>query len=494
MRVLRPILLFVLPAFLIPEIQAAECNYWPIKVEQSDPGAASGRTSTSTQAFGPLLFSAKDAQGGVADGFRPFFVARKSPDGKQQETNFLYPLLINRRYGGENHWSFLELINSSKPSDPAAPGIRSFDVWPFYFSRQTGEPDTSYRAVFPLQGHIVHRLGYDRLDWALFPIYARFERHGVATTSMFWPIFKDIEGDGNHGFAVWPLIGHRVKEGVSRDDFALWPLLYRRESRLGTPEASSSIGVLPFYARDLAPGSRSETFLWPFFGYTHRTAPYRYDEARWLWPFLVQGSGDSRLVNRWAPFYTHSNIKGNDKRWVLWPVFRQQAWTDGGIAQTKTQVLYFVYWSLRQERAGGATPASPAAEKTHLWPLYSYWNNGAGSRQLQLVSPLEVFFQANESVRLSYSPLFALFRYERSGAGEVRSSLLWNAISWRRSPGQREFHLGPLFSVDVADDRRRVAVGCGLISFRRQPGGPWRLRLFDFSDKADKPPQSTVSK
>lgn len=222
--------------------------------------------------------------------------------------------------------------------------------------------------------------------------------------------------------------------------------------------------MLPFYTRDTAPGYVSENYAWPFFGYTHRTDPYRYDERRYFWPFLVQGRGDQRRVNRWGPFYTHSVIKGYDKTWFAWPLFRHARWTDNGIAQEQNQVLWFLYWSLTQRST--TNPAAAPAHKTHLWPLFSSWDNGAGQRQLQVLSPFEVFFPTNEPVRQLWSPLTAIYRYDQRAPGDTRGSILFSLVSWKNSPTGREFHLGPL-------------------AWSRAPGtGPWKFSLFDFSPKA----------
>jgi hypothetical protein len=102
------------------------------------------------------------------------------------------------------------------------------------------------------------------------------------------------------------------------------------------------------------------------------------------------------------------------------------------------------------------------------------------------LSPLEVFFQDNEPVRLAYSPLFAVWRYERFAPGDTQVSLLWNAVTWRRSPEGREFHLGPLFSVESGFGHRKVALLNGLIGLKRDAsGGNWRLFHFEFSSKRD---------
>jgi hypothetical protein len=464
---------------------AAERNFWPFKVEQTATDNAGSGAVTAWQGGGPLFFGRLLPEGGSAGGFRPFYVCQKSPDGRTTESDFLYPLLIHRENELDHRWSLLSLVNFAGPKDPAAPGVRHFDAWPIYFSRDTGDPATSYHAVFPLHGTVLDRFSNDRVTWTLFPLYGCFDHHGGTTTTAPWPIVKIITGGGQHGFALWPLFGWRAKAGVDREQYYLWPLIYKNEAKLGTPTPEVELGVLPFYARDQEAGALSETYLWPFFGYTHRTAPYRYDETRWFWPLLVQGRGDDRRINRWAPFYTHSTIKGDDKHWVLWPLFREEKWNDGGLAQTKTQFLYFLYWSLQQRSA--AHPALASAQKTHLWPLLSYWDDGAGRRQFQVLSPLEVFFPYNEPVRLAYSPLFALYRYDQRAPDDVRGSLLWDAITWRRSPELREFHLGPLLSVESGPGGRRVALGCGLLGLKRGPAErAWRLFLFDF------PPKSTT--
>jgi hypothetical protein len=82
--------------------------------------------------------------------------------------------------------------------------------------------------------------------------------------------------------------------------------------------------------------------------------------------------------------------------------------------------------------------------KRHLWPLFSQWDNGAGQRQFQLLSPLEVFFPNSDPIRQVYTPLFALYRYDQRAPGDTRHSFLWSLISWRNSPEEKEFHLGPL--------------------------------------------------
>ncbi len=473
-------------------IQAAERedNLWPISVRHAD---ATGQVTDWTGA-GPLLFGKMMPAGGSVSGLRPLWVMRHDEHGQFRAGYFLYPLFSYRVDENTYQWSLFELVRrTDRRASAGAPQSvfeprGEFEIWPFWFSRQTGDPELSYRALFPVAGTIKNKLGFERASWVLFPLYTQSEKRGATTTAVPWPFVRITRGTA-HGFGLWPLFEHREQPGAWRREYYLWPLGYNNttypqlDAAPGTPP-KRAIGALPFYARHTGPGYIDENFGWPFFGYTDRTEPTRYHETRYFWPFLVQGRGDNRYVNRWGPFYTHSVVKGYDKTWYAWPVVRHAEWQDRGLAMTKTQVLYFLYWS--EEQRSVTRPSAPAATLTHFWPLYSRWDNGAGRRQFQLFSPLEVFFPGNEKIRAAWSPLFALARHEETAPGEARTSLLWNAITWQRDDAahRREFHVGPLFSSSTQGGEKRVALGNGLVAFRRTPGTGWKIVWLDFPAKS----------
>ncbi|HVS53207.1 MAG TPA: hypothetical protein VHD62_12700 [Opitutaceae bacterium] len=470
-----------------------ERNGWPFVVARTD--AENRRESWS--AAGPFLFDQPTVDGGRVGGFRPFWVEAHDARGDFRSAFFLYPLFSYREDENTRQWNVFELIRrtSRKEAAGATPSLfgarDDFEVWPFWFSRQTGDPALSYRGLFPIAGTVRNKLGLERATWLAFPLYAQTEKRGAITTSFPWPFVRVTRGAAR-GFGLWPLYTREERPGVSREEYFLWPLGYNRtlepapDAPAGT-EARRDFGALPFYARSTGPGYRDENFLWPFFGYTDRTAPARYHETRYFWPLLVQGRGDGRIVDRWAPFYTHSVIKGYDKTWLAWPLVRRAEWTEPerDLAHTKTQLLYFLYWSERQRSA--TRPNAPAAELTHVWPLFSAWDNGAGRRQVQVLSPLEVFFPGNEKVRQTWTPFFALVRYDQRAPGEVRASLLWDAVTWERhdADAHREFHVGPLLSVVAQGEAKRVAIGRGLFGFERAAAaGRWRMFWLDFRPKS----------
>jgi hypothetical protein len=454
-------------------LQGEEENLWPFYVRRPAGGGE------SAQAIGPLFFR-QNSPAAAWHGLRPLYMDVTA--GGVNEGSFLYPFFTWRQQEDYRTFSFFQLVNLRTDETGEGPADRRFDVWPFWFSRNNGDPDDSYRALFPLAGTIKHRFGKDRISFVAFPLYGHTEKNGREITHAPWPFLRFIGGDGYHGFEFWPLFGRSTHDGDYDRRFWLWPLFYRSASKLSDPVPEVKIGALPFYSRDTAPGYINENYLWPFFGYSDRTAPYRYHETRYFWPFLVQGEGDARIVNRWAPFYSHSEIKGTEKTWFLWPLYRNQRWQSEGLAQDKTQFLFFLYWSLQQRSPDN--PALASAHKTHLWPLYSAWDNGAGSRQVQALSPFEIFFPNNATVRRLWTPLFALYRYERQPDTTVRHSWLWDAVTWRRGPAEREFHLALLGGYSSNATKQRVSLGGGLLGWQRPTGGRWRFFLFDFPSKA----------
>lgn len=466
-----------------------EDNLWPASVSHVDP---QGRPS-KWNAVGPFLFGKATPDGGRVTGLRPFWVQEQDKNGSLKTGYFLYPLFTYATDEETYRWNVFELIRGADVRHDAKGPIsqfsnrRDFEIFPIWFSRQTGNPETSYRALFPITGTIKNRLGMERASWFAFPIHIQTEKKGVKTDTLLWPIIRVTSGEA-HGFGVWPLYETRERPGRWSQQTYLWPLGYNykasppTDAPAGTPP-THDVGVLPFYARHTGAGVRDETYLWPFFGYSDRTQPKVYHETRYLWPFFVQGRGDNRYVNRWGPFYTHSVVKGYDKTWFAWPVLRNAHWTEQELAIEKTQLLYFLYWS--EEQRSIRHPEKPKAVLTHVWPLFSRWDNGAGRKQFQLFSPFEVFF-SSEKVRNAWTPFFAVAKFEQTAPGETRTSLLWNAITWRRSDTaqQREFHLGPLVSVSSQAEERRIALIRGLVAWRRSADGHWQTLWLDFPSHA----------
>ncbi len=418
----------------------------------------------------------------MAWSIRPFFVRLQSDEPDKLRRSFLYPFANYEGTPSGRHFDLFNLVRLGAMDAGADRESRYTEVWPFYFARRDPREGRSYRALFPIAGTIRNRFFYEEINFLAFPLYLITSSREEVTTSAPWPFVRWRTGPDTRGFALWPLFGAFEREERYRHRYALWPLIYDYRDYPAGPDTAPyhRLGVLPFYARETAPGMRSKTFLWPFFGYTREWDPRpEYRERRLFWPFVVQGRGEERHLERWWPLYSYRRGKDFERRWLLWPLYRSQQTHARGITADRRQILYFLYWDERQ------TPIAPdaadfRARRTHLWPLFSYWNDGRESRQFQALSPMEVFFPWNELVREKYSPLFALYRYDARPGGDVHHSILFNLITLQRGPDSRHTQIGPIIEFGREGYNRYLHVLKGLVGYeRRREGTEWRFLWMD---------------
>lgn len=430
----RIVLGSVLGVLSIGSLNAEVSNWWPFLTtgDADDYGRPA-----STTLMGPL-FECKDSPEADILSLRPFWTQFDIDHSDDAHYHLLYPLANYYDYGDHWHWHSFNLIRGSENEHT---GESSLEVIPFYFSQQTGDPETSYRALWPLYGTLKSFFGRDRIDFALWPLYIRTQKADEVRFSTPWPFVQTLTGPESSGFGLWPFYGHFQRNNDYDHTWAAWPLYYDLTDRLDQPSPYERFGVLPFYTRERGDGLISKTFAWPFFGYTRESEPRpKYRENRYFWPFLVQGRGEEQYKNRWMPFYTHERKGNAEKWWYLWPILKRETSQLGYIERQRTQVLYFLYRDDLQRGADGFS-----ARRTYLWPFWGYADNGQGHTQWQLFDPLGVFFPRNEKVRENWSPLFSIYRYD-ARPDSVRHSALWNLFVLENdTDGSDALYLGPLF-------------------------------------------------
>lgn len=437
-------------------------NWWPGPVIDERPA----ENSRNLTALGPF-FAQKESEALDVFSIRPLFTRFEYHDGREAESShLLYPLFNHYSSTGRSQWSLLNLIRNTERSD----GFHRFQAWPFLFWNDSPQDEQDYFALWPLGGSLKNFFGRERVDFALWPLYIRTERRGEIRYSTPWPFVQTLHGEAS-GFALWPLYGHFERPGVYERRFALWPLYYDVKTGLSSRQPYHRFGALPFYARETAAGMKSETFLWPFFGYTHESDPRpAYDEIRYFYPFLVQGRGEERHVNRWMPFYTHERSGEREKWWYLWPLLKHEELEVGPITRHRSQFLYFLFRDEVQVADNGFR-----ARRQNLWPFYSYWQDGHGRRQLQALDLFSVFFPGNRKVQENWNPLFAIYRYDEH-PGKVRQSFLWSLIIHESSPSDNRLVIGPLFEQEASAEGSRWSVLKGLVG-RDRAGEDKRWRI-----------------
>jgi hypothetical protein len=113
-------------------------------------------------------------------------------------------------------------------------------------------------------------------------------------------------------------------------------------------------------------------------------------------------------------------------------------------------------------------PTGATARKTFLWPVFGSWSDGDARSQFQLLDPLTVFLRNNEKIRENWTPLFAVYRYDRRPES-TRHSLLWNLLTLESGEDISGFSIGPLFSWAREQEQREGRILGGLIGWQRDP-------------------------
>lgn len=441
---------------------AEEDNLWPLYVKKTD--SVAGRPD-QINSLGPFI-SETGRDGMRIVSLRPFYTSFENLENGNRSSYLLYPLIHWRDRGEVNDRGGFRLVQSL---DYDSTENSYTQVFPFYFHNKTGDPERDYLALWPFAGTVKNKLWRDEIKFVAWPLYVRTVRDDEIRTHTPYPFIQNLSGPKSSGFGFWPFYGHFEREGDYDKTYALWPFYYNEYHNLDEETPYQRLGVLPFYTRETAAGLKSETFAWPFFGYTREEAPRKeYWENRYFWPFFVQADGEKRTVNRWMPFYTHETKQNVDKRWYMWPLLKRKTFQEPGYIRDRTSILYFLY---REEKR---IYSDATAMKSTLWPLYGYYDSGTGHKQLQVLDPLTSFFPRNEKVRENWTPLFTLYRYDER-SGNRRHSLLWDFIVWEKDEtGTLGFYLGPLFQWEAGGDWELLR---GLMRRTTEDGGK-RTRFF----------------
>lgn len=389
---------------------------------------------------------------------RPFIWQNKLPN--ESNNYFLYPVGRDCKRSQYNCWSALGgLWSFERQTSPFV--YHNGQFFPFYFTCKGFSPNYDYAAIFPLGGRVRNFFGRDSIEWFLWPLWLKTCQEGTIYYWHPWPFVCRCCGNA-HGFAFLPLGGHFYRNNYYDKRYCLWPLIYC--CKTWYPEPSMQKGFLPFFAYEEDKNVKDLSIIWPIWGHRWEKEPW-YEERRILWPLWVQGIGQYRRVNRWAPFHTYSEnrLLGTSKEWMMWPLVKQTDIRDNKLHIHREQFFYFLLWVQTQTHED----VSVKVEKAHFWPIYSYWNNGRGHYQVQMLSLFEVFFPNNKCVQRIYNPLFSLYRLDVQGDCR-KQSLLLGLINDERTPRTRHFNIRFLVNYLRSEEEQSIMLLKGLFGYKKR--------------------------
>lgn len=429
---------------------------------------------TSVNLFGPLVKFERTAHT-TRFGLRPLFFQEHGRNASDASGEILYPVAGWNKTSDSSHLQILHWLEwSSHPHDAGAvTRERAVTAFPFFFY-QTALNGRGSLALFPVAGRLEGMYGRDRIDFFLFPLYARTERDGTSVTNLLWPVLARVRGSGGEsGWKFWPLAGWADHPGVYRKRFFLWPLWTSNDLALDSPDPMSQRSVFPFWSREQSPDLRRTSLFWPFFNHT-ADARRGYEEWEFPWPLLRLTRGEQVHGLRLLPFYADETRGAIRKRWLLWPGYSREARATEAWRYRRDRLFYFLYSDTREY---DGAHERPRLRRVDFWPLFHYeWQDGIG--HFSTVALLEPFFPGNERIARNWAPLWRLYQVRWDANGGETSSLLWN-LYWkdRRAEGV-VWELFPVLRYRRhGDSLLDISVVKGLVRYRNDPEGR-RLQLF----------------
>jgi hypothetical protein len=319
---------------------------------------------------------------------------------------------------------------------------RTLGIW---FDGTTAEGE-SYGGLFPLWGGLRDRLGMDRIDFALWPLWARGARAGYHETQVLWPIFAFGRGDGRFKLRVWPLFGIERHEGVFSHRFALWPFLHWRRDRLDSETPSRAFYFFPLYGRRDSGPRWFRFYLLPL--YAHQGDSERPEAGRVdvVWPIFSwarQSNGEEWIALR--PLYSR---RRNDAEIVSsfgLGLFGRARLRNADVEQNEWRLL----WA---GRLGRRLELGREMRRADLWPLYRWQQvteaDGSESGFTRVPYLLPMRGLDPDGWDRHYNKLFELYG-ARWRDRERRSSWLFGLLETRTRPDSAWTSLGGLAHLEL---------------------------------------------
>lgn len=390
--------------------------------------------------------------GATGTSLRPLWVWERSADGAEAAADFLWPLGGYRADDRHATFRLVPLHVRHARRGEAGPDWDAVTGLLLWCGRDP--EDGAYASLFPLGGTLKNRLGKDRIDYVLFPLWSRTAVGATRSTNVLWPVFNRTAG-GVHGGKVWPLFGRYRKERddgtpVSDRRFALWPLVTFHRDGLDTEHPSRLLFVFPLYGSFEGRTRSDRAWLFPFF--RHRTIRGNAPREDWKvpFPFVHVGGGEGYRRRDFWPFGGRLQVGGLRRTYALWPLVRRTTREGTEGRDAKTFVLPF-YVRTRSWGPDG----DPVRSRRLVWPLFARSEGPAGTRSRQIL-PL-LWFRDDTAPGRLFGPLTRLYGVSESGEGGRRVTAAFGAFTSVRRPGRaRDWRiLGGLLGRETSDGARR---------------------------------------
>lgn len=347
---------------------------------------------------------------------RPFYAREVMADRWILE-DWLWPVGRASRLDRDYTWRVLS--GYYHDTDTSLPlGSYHFCILPFYFQgrNSSGEP---YMALFPLGGRIDEFLLRERIDFILFPLWARTKIHDLRTLHLLYPVYSKTDHHNVQCRRFWPFYGYLRHSGRYSKTFIAWPFWNRIEWEYPRSRGYGYI-LLPFYGRQNLTTESTRMFLPPLFRVTQGMQMNR---VHCPWPFLQYERGRVNRLYLW-PVWGYRNEPGRRYDFALWPLFSRIAQDRGSTMLYAHRFHPFIYHDVIEHRGPGDREGPPAARRFECWPIAS-WDRVDDAREFRMPD----LWPGRDPVPVarSWAPLWSIVHFRAQG-DRSDFELLWGLV------------------------------------------------------------------
>lgn len=422
--------------------------------------------------LGPIYDRTETPEGWEARAYRPVFHGWGHADKEVVRNEILWPLGAYRRRGASAYWRFLLTFRWNWDREDPDSRHRTW-LFPFVFTGRSIE-GREYFALFPLGGTVREFLFWDRIRFALFPLYVNSRINDVEARTWLWPFVSKTEGEGVRRFRVFPFYGYNEREGRGRKTFVLWP--FWNQVRYTTPGASG-FGWILFPIAGHLNLTNQETW-WVIPPLFRVSVGEEQNRIFGPWPFFQRESGQTEKLYLW-PLYGRKVIGHVDKRFFLWPLGQYEQIAREESTTTRTHLLPFYRRYVNEVPPGGGGEVE-ASDWTKVWPLYSHLSKDRGAVRKTVFPDLNPM--RGGPIERNFAPFWQWY-VRQEADGDVDTEVLWGLYRGvKRGEAYQYRSLFPLFSWSREEEGGHFSLFKGLLSRRREGEEKrWRvLYLFQF--------------
>ena len=382
-----------------------------------------------------FLFDSTRSSNQYEFNFHPFYGIYNNEEKAYSYQQFLFPIFYTQGTNYWKSWSFLYFFNGKSLYHLDAERDNDFILGVIHGG--FGSKKERYGGFFPFGGYFTDIFGYDKLVYALFPIYSGWSFRDYKAHGILWPLIMWGSGNKRKDLRIFPFYSSKVHYGKYNRKSLLWPFFQWGAEDLDKIEPRYYFTSWPLFGYKYSEYDNLLAWevLWlPFLG---GLFSYGRDKSReevefsMLWSLIQYGKSKSPGLNKLVlfPFYGHykyGNIfDDNNQPYQKTSQFITPFWTRlktySALLDSDYKFVLPFYWDLHRYYHKEREEEKVIA----VWPFLKYKTKTDKSFEVSSLT----LWPASDVFEKAWGPLYSLFQYKKYENNDKYFSLFFRFYS-----------------------------------------------------------------